>query len=141
MIWDERPPIVLTMADHEKLHALIRQAPKLPDADTTEFLREEVERADIAPGEVAPTSVVRMGSMVQFIDHDDGWIRRAKLVFPEEVHDAGCISILSPIGTALIGLGPGQSMRWTELGHERRLSVLAVQVGENASPAAQGKRT
>jgi hypothetical protein len=37
-----------------------------------------------------------------------------------------CISVLSPIGTAVFGLGPGQSIRWTEQGRERRLAVLEV---------------
>jgi regulator of nucleoside diphosphate kinase len=136
----QRPPIVLTMADHEKLHALIREAPALANPGTTEFLREEVDRADIAPGEIAPTSVVRMGSMVQFIDHDDGWIHRARLVFPDDEQKGDCISILSPIGSALIGLGPGQSILWTEQGRERRLSVLAVQAGEDRSPVSQGRK-
>jgi regulator of nucleoside diphosphate kinase len=138
-IGGQRPPIVLTMADHERLQVLIRETPAPADADTTKFLREEVERADIAPGEIAPTSVVRMGSIVQFIDHDHGWVHCTKLVFPDEVHEAGCISILSPIGSALIGLGPGQSIHWTEQGRERRLSVLAVQGGEDMSPA-QGRQ-
>jgi regulator of nucleoside diphosphate kinase len=139
-IADQRPPIVLTMADHDKLHALIREAPAFADPDATEFLREEVERADIATGEIAPTSVVRMGSKVQFIDHDDGWIHRAKLVFPDEGYEAGCVSILSSIGSALIGLGPGQSILWSEQGRKRRLSVLAVQDGEDMPPAAQGTK-
>jgi hypothetical protein len=37
-----------------------------------------------------------------------------------------CISVLSPIDTAVFGLGPGQSIRWTEQGRERRLAVLEV---------------
>jgi regulator of nucleoside diphosphate kinase len=129
-----RPPIILTTADRERLHALIDAAPALADPDTAEFLREEIERADIVTREIAPTSVVRMGSMVQFIDQDDRWIRRARLVFPEEVRDASCISVLSPIGTALIGLGPGQSILWSEHGRDRRLSVLAVQAAEGRVP-------
>jgi transcription elongation GreA/GreB family factor len=70
---------------------------------TARFLREEIERADIAPDNVAATSDVRMGSEVKFSDHGEGRIHRAKLVFPEEARDSRCIS--------LIGLGPGQSIR------------------------------
>jgi regulator of nucleoside diphosphate kinase len=67
-----------------------------------------------------------MGSDVKFIDHEGQRIHRARLVFPEEAHEPRFISVLSPVGSALIGLGPGQSIRWTEPGGERSLTVLEV---------------
>jgi regulator of nucleoside diphosphate kinase len=137
---EQRPPIVLTTADREKLFALIGQTPMSPRSGTAEFLREEVERANIATADVGSTSVVRMGSDVKFIDHDDWRIHRAKLVFPEEACGTQCISVLSSVGSALIGLGPGQSIRWTELGRERSLSVLEVCADECASPPPQTRR-
>lgn len=122
----QRPPIVLTTMDRERLVALMRNLPDSTHPEVAKFLREEVERADIATGDVPTSSVVRIGSDVKFIDHDDGRIHRAKLVFPEEARESRCISVLSSVGSALIGLGPGQSIWWTELGRERRLSVLEV---------------
>jgi len=112
--------------DRERLIALMRNLPDSTNQEVAKFLREEVERADIATGDVAANSVVRMGSDVKFIDHDDGRIHRAKLVFPEEARERRCISVLSSVGSVLIGLGPGQSIWWTELGRERHLSVLEV---------------
>jgi regulator of nucleoside diphosphate kinase len=135
-----RPAIILTMSDRDKLLALVRKAPASARAGIAEFLREEVERAEIPTGDVAPTSVVRMGSDVKFVDHDDGRIHRAKLVFPEEADGTRCISILSSVGSALIGLGPGQSIRWTELGRERSLSVLEVYADEGVGPTSQRRR-
>ena len=131
---EQRPPIVLITADRDKLFALIQRGADIHAPRIVEFLREEVERADIATGDVASTSVVRMGSDVKFIDHDDGRIHRAKLVFPEEALGTRCVSVLSSVGSALIGLGPGQSIRWTELGRERSLSVLEVYADECESP-------
>ena len=136
----QRPPIVLTPADREKLFALIREVPASTNPYVAEFLREEIERADIATGNVASSSVVRIGSDVEFIDHDDGRIHRAKLVFPEEAHGIRCMSILSFVGSALIGLGPGQSIRWTELGRERSVSVLAVHADDYTSSSPQRRR-
>jgi transcription elongation GreA/GreB family factor len=81
---EQRPPIVLTTADRDKLFALIREVPASADPEVAEFLREEVERADIVTGDLRSTSVVRVGSDVKFIDHADQRIHRAKLVFPEE---------------------------------------------------------
>ena len=123
---EQRPPIVLTTADRDKLLALIRELPVSAHGRSAEFLREEVESADVATGDVSPTSVVRIGSDVKFIDHDDGRIHRAKLVFPEEAYGTRSISVLSSVGSALIGLGPGQSIRWTEPGGERSLTILEV---------------
>ena len=132
-----RPPIVLTKADRETLSALVREASVSMDPRIAEFLRAEVERADVVTGDVAPNSVVRIGSEVKFIDHGDGRIHRARLVVPEEALGSRCISILSSVGSALIGLGPGQSIHWTELGRERRLSVLEV-ADARASATSQG---
>ncbi|MGA7994686.1 MAG: GreA/GreB family elongation factor [Bradyrhizobium sp.] len=123
---EQRPPIVLTAMDRETLVALLGNSLTIVDTEAACFLREEIERAEIAPDDVAPNSVVRLGCEVKFVDHADARIRRAQLVFPEEARCNHCISILSPIGSALIGLGPGQSIRWTEQGIERSLAVLEV---------------
>ncbi|WFU23684.1 GreA/GreB family elongation factor [Bradyrhizobium sp. CB1717] len=120
----QRPSILLTASDRERLFALIGSAPA---TEVACFLREEIERADAAPDDVAPSSVVRLGCDVKFVDHRDARIRKARLVFPEEAQDSHCISVLSPVGIALIGLGPGQSIQWTEQGKERSLAVLEVQ--------------
>ena len=123
---EQRPSIVLTALDRERLFALLVDALTTVDIETACFLREEIERADIAPDDIAPNSVVRLGSNVKFVDHADARIRRVELVFPEESQCHHCISVLSPIGSALIGLGPGQSIRWTEKGRQRSLAVLEV---------------
>lgn len=137
---EQRPPIVLTTADRDKLLALIRELPVSARSRAAEFLREEVERADVATDDVSPSSVVRMGSDVKFIDHDDGWrIHRAKLVFPEAERGTRSVSVLSSIGSALIGLGPGQSICWSDPGGERGLTVLEVS-GDACIPSPHRRR-
>jgi regulator of nucleoside diphosphate kinase len=130
---EQRPPIVLTTVDRKKLFALLGGAATTMGMSTAAFLREEIERADIAPDDVAPHSVVRLGCDVTFVDHADARIRRAQLVFPDDVQCGNCISVLSPIGSALIGLGPGQSIRWIEQGRERSIAVLEVRASECGS--------
>jgi regulator of nucleoside diphosphate kinase len=130
---EQRPPIVLTAMDREALFALLGDSSKTMDTEAVCFLREEIERADIGPDDVAPNSVVRLGCDVKFVDHADARIRRAQLVFPKEAQYNHCISVLSPIGIALIGLGPGQSIRWTEQGSERSLAVLEVRASGRGS--------
>lgn len=139
---EQRPPIVLTPTDRDKLLALIHELPASAQPRTAEFLREEIERADVAKGDVSPSSVVRMGSNVEFIDHEDGRVHRAKLVFPEEARGGRFVSILSSVGSALIGLGPGQSIRWNDPGRERSLTVLKVYGDERipSSPRIGGRK-
>ena len=93
---EQRPPIVLTASDREKLFALLGDALMTVDKEAVCFLREEIDRADIAPDDVAPSSVVRLGCDVKFVDHADARTRRARLVFPEEAQCNHCISVLSP---------------------------------------------
>jgi regulator of nucleoside diphosphate kinase len=129
---EKRPSIVLTASDRERLFALLGAARTTVDMETACFLREEIERADVAPDDIAPNSVVRLGCDVKFVDHADARIQQAQLVSPEETLRGRCISVLSPIGSALIGLGPGQSIHWTEQGRERSLAVLEVRVGQRS---------
>jgi regulator of nucleoside diphosphate kinase len=134
----QRPPIVLTTADRDRLVALLCAAETTSGSGSARFLREELERADIAPDDVAPASVVKMGSRVKFVDHADVRIHRATLVFPGEVEDSHRVSVLSSVGSALIGLGPGQSIQWTEQGGQRSLAVLEVSAGDASDHACKG---
>jgi regulator of nucleoside diphosphate kinase len=118
----ERPPIVLIAMDRERLRSLVGA---MDDSSVGGFLREELDRADVVSSIAAPTSLVTMGSEVKFIDHDSDRIRHVRLVYPDEA-GAHRVSVLSPVGSALLGLGPGQSIRWAEQGTERRLTVLEI---------------
>ena len=138
---EQRPSIVLTALDRDRLFALLGDPLTPTDKPTARFLRDEIERADIVPDEVGANLVVRMGSEVRFLDHAGDCIRRAQLVFPDEAQSHHCISILSPIGSALIGLGPGQSINWIEQGRNRSLTVLAVRATERGSPCSRKERT
>jgi transcription elongation GreA/GreB family factor len=70
---------------------------------------------------------------VKFVDHADERVHRATLTFPGEPGDRHCVSVLSSVGSALIGLGPGQSIRWAEEGGDRSVAVLEVSAGDPGS--------
>jgi regulator of nucleoside diphosphate kinase len=97
-------------------------------------LLAEMERAEIVPDAALPASVVRMNSRVVF-DIDGGARREGVVVFPGEANiDEGKISILTPIGAALIGLSPGQMMMLRGAdGRAHKLRVISV---EAPSPGA-----
>jgi regulator of nucleoside diphosphate kinase len=124
---DDLPPITLIEPDVAPLRALASAAvDTFPQ--TAEFLANEVERAEVVASSVRRPGLVVMGSRLEFRDDTTGQVRRVTLVYPDEADiDAGRISVLTPIGAALIGLSVGQSIEWqTPSGGTRSLTVLAV---------------
>ena len=122
-----KPNITVFAADHDRLAALAHAA--MPnDPDTAEMLMEELERARIVENGRAPKNIVRMGSDVLFRDDATKEIRRITLVFPGEADIShNKVSVLTPVGAALIGLRAGQSITWrTRNGEFKRLTVLKV---------------
>ncbi|MGE3868621.1 MAG: nucleoside diphosphate kinase regulator [Pseudorhodoplanes sp.] len=123
----ELPPIAMTERDCERLVRLAAAAAEKYPA-TADFLACEIERAHILSEVEALPGLVIMGSEVEFRDDISGQTRRATLVYPDEADVAtGKISVLTPIGAALIGLSVSQSIEFRTPGGERRsLTVLAV---------------
>jgi regulator of nucleoside diphosphate kinase len=121
------PPITLTPEDCGRLSRLADDGlASFPQA--AEFLAREVDRAHIAPLNHSLTGLVRMGSRIEFRDDVTGQVRLVTLVYPEQADiSAGKISVLTPVGAALIGLSVGQSIEWrTPGGGLRSLTVLSV---------------
>lgn len=122
-----KPRIVLTTQDYEKLSTLARAAANtLPDVAGA--LTEELDRAHVLAKRKYPEHTVCMGCEVEFRDDTNGKIQTVTLVYPEAADiSRGKISVLTPIGTALIGLRAGHSMEWeTRSGDLKRLTVLHV---------------
>jgi regulator of nucleoside diphosphate kinase len=96
--------------------------------DLADELAEEIGRAHVLAKGLHPKHIVCMNSEVEFRDETTGKARRVALVYPEEADIAqDKVSVLTPVGTALIGLQTGQSITWETPGGElRQLTVLAV---------------
>lgn len=121
-----KPAIRISRTDYSCLSTLV-SALAGRDPDIFDELLTELERARVvADGSVAP-DVVQMGSTVTF-KPETGETRAVTLVFPGEADIAlGRVSVLTPIGAALIGVSTGQSMTWMARdGRRHELSVLAV---------------
>jgi len=121
------PPIILTADNHERLGHLVDVASDGMAAEA-DFLAREIDRADVVAPEQIPPSVVTMNSRCIFRDDASGRDRTVTLVYPEDEDvAAGRISVLTPVGAALIGLAEGQSMSWhTRSGESRILTLLQV---------------
>jgi regulator of nucleoside diphosphate kinase len=120
--------IVIRDVDEDRLAAL---AAVMLDSkpELAEELLGELARARIASGADLPADTVQMGSTLTY--EADGQRRRVTLDYPQEADiAAGRISVLTPIGTALIGLAEGQSIDWTARdGRRQRLTIVAVERG------------
>ena len=121
-----KPAITTTRSDHERLSRLAESyLARTPQV--AEELLAELDRARIIDDGRIAADVVRMGSSLRFTS-DLGEDRQVTLVFPGEADIAeGKVSVLTPIGAALIGLSVGQSIDWTARdGRVHRLTVESV---------------
>lgn len=92
------------------------------------FLAREMERATVVTDERELHGVIRMGSKVTYRDDETGSIREVVLVYPHEANiELNRISVLTPVGAALIGLSVGQGIEFqTPSSRTKKLTVLAV---------------
>ncbi len=126
------PRILISKAEERQLIAIASAAARrVPEVAAA--LLGELERADVLPESAMPADVVRIGSLVEF-EIDDGRRMKVRLVLPENADiNAGTISVLTPVGAALIGLSPGQAMEWFgNDGNEHLLTVLSVSRAQSA---------
>jgi regulator of nucleoside diphosphate kinase len=116
------PEIILGHHEHQTLQRL---AMAHAETDSEELLGE-IDRAVVVPDGFVPPDVVRMGAFVVFRTEEEE--RQVQLVYPKDANIAeGRISILTPIGTALIGLRAGQTITWRKRdGQRQALTVLKV---------------
>ncbi|MCY1709007.1 nucleoside diphosphate kinase regulator [Pannonibacter sp. SL95] len=120
------PRLVLGIEDYGKLMAIASSVTG-PTADVADQLIIELDRARIVAQAKLPEDAVRMGSIVTFTTND-AQQRQLQLVYPGEADiNAGKVSVLTPIGAALIGLRQGQTIPWSSRdGRDLVLTVVEV---------------
>jgi regulator of nucleoside diphosphate kinase len=122
-----KPRIALSADDYERLSMLAHVARnRMPDL--ADELAEEIGRAHVLAKGRHPKHTVCMNSEVEFRDETTGKARKVTLVYPEDADiSRDRISVLTPVGTALIGLRTGQSITWeAPSGEIRELTVLRI---------------
>ncbi|MBS1959631.1 MAG: nucleoside diphosphate kinase regulator [Bdellovibrionales bacterium] len=118
------PSLIISQDDFNAITSLLSQA----DADLAHLLEEELSRATVVAASDLPADRVSMHSQVTFEDMDTKNKTIIRLVYPHETNsDNHCISILAPIGAALIGLRVGQEIQWpVPNGKSRLVKVTSV---------------
>jgi regulator of nucleoside diphosphate kinase len=121
-----KPKITISSRDAERLESL------LDGLGDTQFpgrsaLIEELDRANIVAPEDMPPNIVTMNSTVRFRQSDSGNEFSLTLVYPKDKRDSDdTLSILAPVGGALLGLKEGDEIEWPKPGG----GVLSVQIIE-----------
>jgi regulator of nucleoside diphosphate kinase len=106
----------------------LQQLAELAAPAVGDLLRREVERAIVVTDEDSPTTFVRLNSIIEYKDLLSGHTRRLALVPPQEADlDQNRLSVMTPVGAALLGLVPGLPFSWTAAdGRPHALVVLSV---------------
>ncbi len=117
------PPITVTDIDLQRLARLITNQ----DSEAADVLDAELARADVVPQNEIAGDVVTLNSEVSYEDLATGLRRQVRIVYPQEADpDRGWVSVLAPLGSALLGLRVGQTIDWHMPNGVRRLLIVAV---------------
>ena len=121
--------IYVTEPDYDRLSALIETTRERNGVDI-EYLKKlegELDRAEIVDPKHIPDDVITMRSKVRLKDLVTGQANTYSLVFPTEADfDEGKISILAPIGTAILGYKSGDTIEWSVPSGLRRIKVEEI---------------
>lgn len=121
------PSITVSSRDLARLEALL-ESPALSRHPAAIALSDELGRAQILPPEQMPADVVTMHSRVDCVDELQGGNHSLTLVYPHEADaERQRVSVLAPVGSALLGLSLGQCIDWdAPQGRQLRLRVTAI---------------
>jgi regulator of nucleoside diphosphate kinase len=121
-----RPEITITSLDADRLDNLIESLPKNSFAGRAE-LESELARANVVKPELISPTIVTMNSTVKFVIESTKEEFELTLVYPKNVDSSGkTISILAPVGSALLGLSQGDEIEWPKPGG----GVIKVKIKE-----------
>ncbi|WP_018863805.1 nucleoside diphosphate kinase regulator [Thioalkalivibrio sp. ARh3] len=110
------PKIVVSNTDMERLDKLLESLPDDSFPGKAD-LEAELDRADVVDSHEIPGSVVTMNSRVRFRVIESGEEFSLTLVYPRDVDESGgTLSILAPVGSALLGLSEGDEIEWPRPG-------------------------
>lgn len=135
----ERPSLMMTTQDARRLEALIANPPG-SSSPMSALLDQELARAQLVDADRISPDIVTMNSRVVCKDEISGEEHEIELVYPHEADSSrGRVSVLAPVGAALLGMAVGSTIDWPlPAGRTTRLRVLAVLYQPEAAQRAGG---
>jgi regulator of nucleoside diphosphate kinase len=131
-IMNSTPTITITRLDLQRLERLLDSLDEFgPGA---EALQAELDRAEVVGHDEVPAGVVTMNSRVHCREESSGKDYHLTLVYPQDAGGDGKVSILAPVGSALLGLSVGQHIDWPVPGGKQlKLTLLEVEYQPEAA--------
>ncbi|WEK33632.1 MAG: GreA/GreB family elongation factor [Candidatus Pseudobacter hemicellulosilyticus] len=124
MTINEQNPVIITQEDYNLLKPYID---KMNGASNEMSLSHELHRAVIVKKEAFPMHAVRLNSKVTIMDEDSGKTKAFTIVMPEFADmRQQKVSVLTPMGTALIGFRQGEEVMWQVPAGLKRFRILEV---------------
>lgn len=126
-------PITISIEDHRRLQELIHSESVRFMFQPTDLadLQTELNRAHVVPPECVPNDVVKMNCTVELRDLQTNEVETYTLVYPDFADIANNrLSVLAPIGTAILGYRVGDTLRWRVPAGCRRLKIESVHRGK-----------
>jgi regulator of nucleoside diphosphate kinase len=126
------PSLTITRLDLQRLEHLLDSLEDFGPGAVA--LQAELDRADVVGHDEVPAGVVTMNSRVHCREESSGKDYHLTLVYPQDAGGDGKVSILAPVGSALLGLSVGQHIDWTApSGKVLKLTLLAVEYQPEAA--------
>lgn len=120
--------VVISEVDFDRLTELFNSPQyRVTHSSLLAELKQELDRGKVVPAMEVPSRIVTMRSRVRVRDVSTGQSEVYTLVYPEEADiDQGCISVLAPLGTALLGTRVGQTVEVKVPAGLRRVKVERI---------------
>ncbi len=129
----EIPSITISAIDLQRLEAMLESS-QCRDQPSAAALQKELERAHVLEPKDLPHDVVSMNSIAECVEEGSGRAHELALVYPRDADAAqGRVSVLAPVGMALLGLKIGQSIDWPAPAGTLRLRVTAIRYQPEAA--------
>ena len=126
------PSITVTRLDMQRLEKLLDSLEDYTPA--AEALEAELSRATVVGHDEVPAGVVTMNSRVHCREESTGKDYHLTLVYPQNAGKEGTVSVLAPVGTALLGMSAGQHIDWPAPGGKvLKLTLLAIEYQPEAA--------
>jgi len=126
------PSIIITKPDLQRLERLLDSLDDYGPA--AEALEQELSRAQVVERSELPAGVVSMNSRVHCREESGAKDYHLTLVYPQDAGKEGTVSVLAPVGTALLGMTVGQHIDWpTPGGKVLKLTLLEVEYQPEAA--------
>lgn len=121
------PSLQRTRHDLHRLRLLVNAAVRTSTTASLEDLRNALDRAVVTESSALPPDLVTLGSFVRIEDLYTGEVEEYTLTFPDQADIGSCrLSVLSPVGIALLGSREGAIVDWPTPGGIRRLKIHRV---------------